>query len=640
MATKYFGDDDPINKTISIDRQKDFVVRGVVENPPKNSHLKFNYLLPMQNLRSQRNFTAWGSNRMYTYILLDNKADAEIFEHKISQVLSDEIANPNWQPRLYLQSLADIHLYSDFDFNTDFAETGNLQSMYLFGAIGLIILLISCINFINLSTARSFQRSKEIGVRKVMGAGRRQLICQFIGESLLFTFISIVFAIALTQICIPYIANLSGLPLSLDLLKTEYLVGLSVAILLITGFFAGIYPAFFMSAFNTIRTLKSSYSVKEIKGGRVSIRTVLVVSQFTFSIILFVSAIIVSEQMHHILNRDLGFDKEHIIYMSLKGELMDDEHYRSFKSTLLQQSSIHQLTRSNSLPIDHEGSFSGLKWEGMAEVHQDFLMNYFEVDEAFVETFGLQIITGNDFSNRNPTDTLSYYLINETAQERMQLSNPVGKKLGEGRIVGAIKDFNFKSAFNPVEPMILRNGPDMFQKFVSIKIASGNIKEALTTSERIFKEFNPSYPFEYHFLDDSIETLYNQTIRTGKFINLFAVLAVFISCLGLFGLSTFTVEQRTKEIGIRKVLGATVTGIIGLLSKDFLKLVALGFVIAVPVAWYAMSSWLANFAYKIDISLGIFLLAGGVAFFIALVTVSWQSISAALTNPVESLRSD
>lgn len=641
MAHKYFADENPIGKRITINQREDVVVQAVLEDLPSNIHLTFNYLLPMQNLQGRRDFENWGMNWMYTYIVLKESANPDAFEQKIRPLLSDNIDNPAWQPQLYLQPLTDIHLYSDFDFNTEFAKTSDLQTIYLFGAIGLIIIFISCINFVNLSTARSFERGKEIGVRKVMGASRKQLVYQLIGESMIFAFLSTFIALAITQVSISYFASLSGIPLSLHLLPPEYLIPLILIILFSVGVLSGLYPSFFLSAFSTTNILKGSFKTIEGLGKRrLSLRKILVVSQFALSVMLIIGAIIIRQQMDYVLERNVGFDQEHVIFTPVKAELRNDVRYESLKSTLLQQSSVLQVTQSNSLPINHEGSYSGIEWEGMPEGREDFLMNYLEVDDSFAETFGLEISKGKNFQPRNPGDTLTYYLVNETALKVMQLKDPVGKRLEEGKIVGVVKDFNFQSAFKPIEPLMLRNSPEMFKNFISIKIAPGNMQESLATIGNVFKEFDPEYPFDYHFMDESIEALYNQQITMGKLIDIFAVLAILISCLGLFGLSTFTSTQRIKEIGIRKVLGATISDIVNLLSKDFLILIVTGFLIAVPVAWYVMNQWLTDFAYRIEFGMEVFFLAGIIAVLIGLLTVSYYSIKTAMINPAESLRSE
>ena len=639
IAYKYFGEDDPIGKTINLNRDQDFVVAAILENPPVNSHIKFNFLLPMESLRTHRDFDNWGGNWVYTYILLQETADAEAFESTIETLVSDNIDNPNWQPKLYLQALEDIHLRSNFDFNTDFADTSNLQSIYLFGAIGLIIILISCINFINLSTARSFQRSKEIGIRKVVGASRKQLIFQFLGESLLFALIAAILAVTLSQLAIPYFARLSGSPLALTLLGVENLLFLLLAILIITGLLAGMYPALFLSTFNAIRILKGvSFLRRNTSTFHLSVRKIMVISQFALSIILIVSAVIVQRQMHYVLNRSLGFDQEHILYTPIKGDLREDTRFQSFKTALLQQSSIVQVTRSSGLPINYEGSFGGIEWEGMPDDHQDFLMSVFDVDEDFIETFGLQLLAGNNFSPRKPNDSDTYCLINETALKVMQMDNPIGKTIEEGEIIGVVNDFNFKSAFAPVEPMILRSRPNDRKGFIAIRIATNDMKEAVTAIEQAYQQFNPDYPVEYHFLDESITTLYDQQIRSGKLINVFAALAVFISCLGLFGLSTFSAAQRTKEVGIRKVLGATVLQITQLLSLSFLKLIGISILIAIPLSYWIIQYWLDEFAYRIPLGANYFIVAGVAAILVAGVTISFQTIRAALANPADSLR--
>ncbi|QGY44648.1 FtsX-like permease family protein [Maribellus comscasis] len=640
MAEKYFGKEDPIGKVININRNQDFVVAAVIEDPPGNSHLKFNFLLPMEQIRSYRDFTSWGNNWVYTYILLKKGTDVHAFESKIRNVLIDNIGIPEWQPKLYLQALKNIHLYSSFDFNTDFADIGSLKTIYLFGAIGLIILLISCINFINLTTAKAFRRNKETGIRKVVGANRSQLILQFMAEALLYVFLSTVLAILFAKLLFPYFFSLSGVPLGFELLAVKNLSGLLLAILLTTGMLIGIYPALLLSSTRAITISGKGLSpVKRNKKHQFSSQKTLVISQFSLSVVLIVCAIIIRQQMHFVLNRDPGFDKDQIVYTPMKGELQNETRFQSFKNELLQQASIEEVTRSNGLPINHEGSFEGVEWEGMPSNHQDFLMSYFDTDEGFVNTFGLKVLEGRNFLPRSRNDISTYYLVNETAINKMQLQDPVGKRLEDGIIVGVINDFNFQSAYKQIDPMILRSEQGtMKNRYVSVRIAAGNITDGVNTFERICKQFNPDYPIEYYFLDDSIATLYNKQIRSGKLINLFAALAIFISCLGLFGLASFITTSRIKEIGIRKVNGAKISEILTMLNKDFIKWVVIAFVVATPIAYYAMNKWLENFAYKTNLSWWIFALAGAFALGIALLTVSWQSWRAATRNPVEALR--
>lgn len=639
MAHKYFGDEDPIGKMITINNNQNYVVAAIVEDPPSNSHFKFDFLLPMRNLRSYRDFSSWGNNWVYTYVLLNNESDYHTFESKIRDLLSDNIGNSDWQPKLYLQPLRKIHLHSDFDFNTDFADTGSLQGIYLFGAIGFIILLISCINFVNLTIAQSFQRNKETGIRKVSGANRKQLILRFLGEILIFIPISAMFAILLTWLLLPYFSNLSGLLFAFELTGAKYLLGLIFAILLVAGLLTGIFPSLFLSKFPAIKMFEKN-SFSENKNGRfhLSSRKILVVSQFTLSVALIICAMMIRQQMQYLLKRDLGFEQEHILYTQVKGELANEIRFQSFKDALMQQSSIKQVTRSNGLPINHEGSFEGIEWEGMPSDHQDFLMNYFEVDENFVETFGLQILEGRNFLPRSPEDKMVFYIVNETALKTMQLKNPIGKRLEDGIIVGVVKDFNFQSAYQSIQPMILRSESEMHKNYISIRVAAGNMTEGINVFKNIYEQFNPNYPVEFQFLDKSIAMLYDRQIRSGKLINLFAALAIFISCLGLFGLATFTTQRRLKEIGIRKVNGAKTSEVITMLNKNFTMWVVIAFIIACPIAWYTMTKWLQNFAYKTELSWWIFALAGAIALVIALATVSFQSYKAANRNPVEALR--
>lgn len=640
MATRFFGNEDPVGKTIRMDRSQDLVVAGVVANPPVNSHIKYNYFLPMANLATYRNFNDWGANWMYTYIRLKDGTDPAILQSKIENILIDQLGQKgkDFQEKLYLQPLTRIHLFSNFDFRTDFADTASAQQVYLFAVIGLVILLISCFNFINLTTAHSFQRGREVGVRKVTGATRSQLVRQFSFETLFLALVAAMVALLLAGLTLPYFADLSGLPLKLNLVGTGMLALLLATILIMTSLLAGIYPALFLSSFNAIRALKGVSSPSGQR--RFTVRKTLVVIQFALSVILIIGAIIIHNQIQYVLHRNLGFDSDQIVYMPIKGDLSSDDHYENFRNELMKQSQVVQVTRSNGLPVQHEGSFGGVEWEGMPENHQDFLMNYIEVDPSFVQTYGLHIIEGKDLTPRVPGDTTAYYLINETALHQMQLKNPVGKRIEEGYIVGVVRDFSFKSAFTKVEPMILRYAPDNMKMFVSIRLAAGNVATAVKSVERVYKEFNPGYPSDLQFLDDSIGALYDRQVRFGKLATLFAGLAVFISCLSLFGLSTFAAEQRTKEVGIRKVLGASGIQIARLLSASFLGLVVVSVVIAIPAAYFIMRYWLNAFAYRISLDSKYFLLAGATALIIALVTVSAQTLRAAWANPVRSIRNE
>lgn len=459
-------------------------------------------------------------------------------------------------------------------------------------------------------------------------------------EALLYVFLSTVLAILFAKLLFPYFFSLSGVPLGFELLAVKNLSGLLLAILLTTGMLIGIYPALLLSSTRAITISGKGLSpVKRNKKHQFSSQKTLVISQFSLSVVLIVCAIIIRQQMHFVLNRDPGFDKDQIVYTPMKGELQNETRFQSFKNELLQQASIEEVTRSNGLPINHEGSFEGVEWEGMPSNHQDFLMSYFDTDEGFVNTFGLKVLEGRNFLPRSRNDISTYYLVNETAINKMQLQDPVGKRLEDGIIVGVINDFNFQSAYKQIDPMILRSEQGtMKNRYVSVRIAAGNITDGVNTFERICKQFNPDYPIEYYFLDDSIATLYNKQIRSGKLINLFAALAIFISCLGLFGLASFITTSRIKEIGIRKVNGAKISEILTMLNKDFIKWVVIAFVVATPIAYYAMNKWLENFAYKTNLSWWIFALAGAFALGIALLTVSWQSWRAATRNPVEALR--
>ncbi|MDN5204733.1 ABC transporter permease [Fulvivirgaceae bacterium BMA10] len=639
LARKYFGTQNPIGKVVKMDRQKDLVVRAVLKELPANIHIDFNFLLPISSLRSHRNFDEWGHNWLYTYILLDEKANPETFEGKISDLLTINIGNPNWEPRLYIQPLEDIYLYSNFSFNTDFAKHGSLQNIYLFGIVGLVILIIACINFINLTTAKSFERSKEVGVRKIVGASRKQLIYQFIGESLLYAVLSTALALSLAQFALPHISNFSGVELSVQQLGSKEIIAMSFSIVVIIGTLAGIYPSLLLSAFSTVKTLKGSkLATGSISKLAFSPRKIMVVCQFALSVILIVGAIVISQQMEFILQRDLGFDKEHIIYIRAKGDLASEDRFESFRSALLQQAGILHIGRSGGLPIDHEGSYNGAEWEGMSEGQNNFLMSYFRTDEHFVKTYNLEVFSGRDFDQRDPNDTSTYYIVNEAALKAMAMEDPIGKSFENGEIVGIMRDFNFKPAFTKVEPLVLRNEPKMNLRDISIRIAPENMRQSLEAFEKVYKQFNPDYPVDYQFLDQSIEVYYEQQLRLGQLINFFALLAVGISSLGLFGLTIFSGTQRKKEVGVRKVLGASAFQIVRLLSASFLKLILIGVAMAIPFSYIIIQNWLDSFAYAIAIKPYYFVLAGAVAIIITIITISFQTIKTALANPVDALR--
>jgi putative ABC transport system permease protein len=543
--------------------------------------------------------------------------------------------------KLGLQKLTDIHLYSHTDYEAE--PNGDISRVYIFSAIALFILLIACINYMNLSTARSALRAREIGIRKVIGARRKELIGQFLGESVLICWAAILLATAFTYLALPWLNKFSGQELSLvSLLQWKIILPLLLTPFIV-GILSGIYPALFMSSFQPIKTLKGFFKTGS---SNISFRKVLVVTQFAISIILIITTVIVFQQLHYIQNKSLGFDKDKIITMANTTEV--NKQYDAFRNDLLKNSAFKNVSRSSRIPtgrlLDNMGA-STFNGDSLTPVTTD--IKFVSVDPDFVSTFGISMKSGRFFSRNYGTDTLSFVL-NESSVKTLGWTNEnsIGKvfRYGrrEGHIIGVINDFHFESMHQAIVPMVLCFFPPQQFYFnnVSIKIAGNNISSALAYMESTWKKYFSETPVNYTFLDENFDKLYQSEQKQATLFTVFACVAIFIACLGLFGLSAFAISQRIKEIGIRKVLGANVSGIVGLLSKDFLKLVAFAALMAFPIAWYAMNNWLKDFAYRIHIQWWVFVLAGILAALIAFITVSSQAIKAALANPVKSLRAE
>jgi len=654
MAKKYFGDEDPINKVIRFNSQFDCKVSGIYKEFPSNSHLHPEMLVSFNTLKDSVVYgeeglrTNWGNNSFFTYLLLPPNFKAANLEKLFPAFLDKHMANqykgnkPSKLTELELQKLTDIHLYSHTDYEAE--PNGDISRVYIFSAIALFILLIACINYMNLSTARSALRAKEIGIRKVIGARKKELILQFLSESVIICFTATIIAMLLTWLSIPWLNKVSGQQLAFQtLLQAKILIPLLITPFVI-GIVSGIYPALFMSSFQPVKTLKGLFKV----GGRsISFRKALVVTQFAISIILIITTFIVFQQLHYIQTRALGFDKERVVTMNYTNEV--GKQYESFRTELLQNTSFKDVARSSRIPtgrlLDNMGA-SVPNGDSLQPVVAD--IKYVNCDYDFLNTFGIPLAAGRFFSRDYGTDTLNY-ILNQTAIKAIGWKSDqdaVGKDFvyggTKGHVVGVMKDFHFESMHQAIVPMVLIMLPPRNTYFnnVSIKISGGNTAAAIATMQRTWKKFFPETPFEYTFLDENFNKLYQSEQRQATIFTSFACIAIFIACLGLFGLSAFAISQRIKEIGVRKVLGASIGGLVGLLAKDFLKLVAVAAVMAFPIAWYAMHSWLKDFAYRVDIQWWVFIAAGLLAALIAFVTVSFQAIKAALANPVKSLRTE
>jgi putative ABC transport system permease protein len=578
----------------------------------------------------------WGSNNFHTYVQLKAGTDVVAFSEKIKNQL--HVYNPKTEDLMQLQPLKAQYLYSKFDFQTDWGKRSNIKYVKIFAGVGLLLLLIACVNFINLSTARSLKRSLEVGVRKVNGASRKQLIFQFLCESFLMALIAGVAALFILQILNSAIQMLTDKAIVLDF-SGSLLLMLFLFFTIIIGIVAGIYPAFVLSGFKPVKNLKNN----DTKKPRNYIQQGLVVFQFGISITLMICSFMMYRQLQFIQQKDLGFNKEQLINVRLNGALKEKSEV--IKQDLENQSCI-AATAPATMSLVNVDNSTYLEWDGMQEADK-FLITQANITPDFIPTLGIQLRAGRNFLPQKTTDTINHFIINETAVKRMGYTSNdkiLGKQVtfygAKGYIIGVVKDFHFKSLNAGIEPFIFRYQPWAPYFTLFVKTVEGKTAEAIQQIQKVYKKYDSETPVEFRFVDEAINDLYKNDKRTATIIALFAGLTIFVGCLGLFGLAVFSAEQRIKEIGIRKVLGASVPHIVQLLSKDFIKLVIIGILIASPVAYYAMHKWLQDFAYRINIEWWVFALAGVMALLIALLTVSFQAIKAAVANPVKSLRTE
>jgi len=640
LAKKLFGNQSAFGKQLRIDSVDLFTVKAILKDLPDNTQFKFDYLLPwsyMKKIGWDDNY--WQNNSVRTYYTLNPGVIATTFDAIIKNLLISHTRQDKIQStsELFGHPASRWHLYSKFENGKSIG--GQIEIVRIFMIIAAFILLIACINFMNLSTARSQKRAREVGLRKVVGAPRSYLIWQFLAESLLFSFIAGLIALIIVQLCLNPFNFLVGKKLSIDYGNPDFWVA-GVGFVFLTGILAGSYPAFYLSSFQPNKVLKGVF------GGRYQEavpRKLMVVLQFTFAIILIFSTIVVLKQLKYAQNRDSGYMKDRLVYSYMQGDIQ--KNYELIRNELIGKGIATSVSRTSGPMTRHWGDTWGLSWPGSTgnDLKTDF--NFLSADENFIHTMGLKLIAGRDINNRiYPTDSTAM-LLNESAVKAMRLKDPIGKSVGlngsNWHIVGVIKDFILESPYEPVAPMIIQ-GPDTYGFYIlNMKLNPAiPISENLNKMESVFTKYNPHYPFEYNFVDEEYAAKFANEKRTGKLAALFAGLTVFISCLGLFALAGFMAENRTREIGIRKVLGASVAGITRLLSQDFLKLVLLSFVIASPISWWAMNGWLHSYSYRIHIHWGIFVLVFCLTVFIALLTVSFQSVRAAMMNPAKTLKSE
>ena len=625
-----------IGKTIRFENKEDLLITAVFENSPANSSQKFDFLRSWVAFVNANDWVNnWGNTSPVTYLQLRKDADPAKVEAKIKDfIYRYQERDRTFVVELGLQPYTEKYLHSTFKEGK--IDGGRIEYVRLFTIIAVFILLIACINFMNLATARSVKRAKEVGVRKVIGALRIVLIKQFIGEAILLTILSTIIAIAIAGAVLPVFNNLTGKQLALPFTQLFFWITL-LGLVIITGFVAGSYPALFLSSLNPVKVLKSSL---KFSWSAVFFRKALVVFQFTLSVILIVGMIVIYRQMDYIQSKNLGYDRDNLLYIPIEGDLV--KNYGLFKQKALQQQGVLSISKMRNSPTVIEHHTGSISWEGknpnLTVSFADGVVGY-----DFVKTMSLKLKEGRDFSKEFGTDSASY-LINEAALNKIGYVNPVGKIVEwgnrPGKIIGVLQNFHFNSMHQAIDPLIIRLDENWNWGTILVRTQGSKTKQVLASLEKLCKELNPKFPFTYSFSDDAYARLYKNEQVVSKLSSYFAFLAIFISCLGLFGLATFAVDQRTKEIGVRKVLGATVPRIISLLTANFLKPVAIAILIAMPVSHYLMGHWLEGFVYKTSIEWWMFASAGLLAVIIAMLTVSFQAVKAAIANPVKSLRTE
>ncbi len=642
MARKYFGDvfarsgsakqaaQQIIGESLQLDNRMDVFVSGVIENPPAQSSIKFDFMLPVEELE-QRNewMDSWGNNGIWMFVKLAPGADAGSVSNKIRYLVRER--SDDTVSELFLQPYGDMYLRSRFD-NGQLVG-GRIDYVRIFGFVGIFILLLASINFMNLATARSAQRSLEVGIRKTFGSTRKSLTSQFLGESILLAFFSLLIALIAVWLLLPGFNTLTQKQISL--FQIDPIIWLQFGgIALATGILSGMYPAIYLSSIKLMDVLRKG-NAKTARGQ--SLRRSLVVFQFAVSIILIAGSITVYEQMQYIRSKNLGLDRENVLFSTLEGPLA--ENFDVFKNTLLRDNSIENVTRSSQNPLQVGTSTPAPRWDGK-DPEDKTLFYIISAGNDFFETMGMEMADGRAFSKDFGLDSMNV-VVNETAARAMGMQAPVGQPFSlwdiDGQIVGVVKDFHMNSMYNPIEPLIIRYDPEATNK-IFIRTRAGQTEQAIAAFETVFSDFNTSFPFEYEFLDTAYEQMYRSEVVIGRLTNYFTVLALFIACLGLFGLASYTTERRTREIAIRKVLGANMNQVVLLLSREFLIMISIALVIGIPIAYLLLNEWLTGFEYHVPMGAGVFVTAALALFLVTSSTIGYQSIKAALINPARAMR--
>ncbi len=627
-AIKYFGTENAVGKTITLDNQKEFTVTGVIDNYPDNSNFNFEFLVPFSFLNDlwDVDLSTWSNNSIMTLVLLKPNANIQAVNNKIKDFF-DTHKEEESIIDIYLHPWKKMHLYNIEN------DSGLIIYVRIFIVVGIFVLLIACINFMNLTTARSMRRAREVGIRKVTGAHKKQLITQFFAESFFLTIISMILAIGLTELFLPTFRDISAKELTIEYTSPVFIFGI-IGITLITGIISGSYPAFYLSRFKPALVIKSKMP-KDKKSEL--FRKTLVIFQFTLSILLISSTLLIYKQIHYIQHKNLGFNKENLLFLEVNDDFKN--RYETLRSSLANNPNVMNISATRNIPNQIGNSTWNVSWPGKDPDTKMLFHNLF-TDFGIIETMDYNIIKGRAFSDEYATDS-SAVIVNQKAKKRMGIDNIVGKNIqlweDTFNVIGVVEDFNFKHFSNQIEPLIILPALD-YCKYIAIRINSKNIQKTIADIEDKWYDISPKFPFEYTFFDQEFDEMYRTESRIGKLFNIFTVLAIFISALGLFGLASFMIEQRRKEISIRKVLGAKTTTIWLLLTTQFIKWVAIAFILATPLAYYSMHKWLQDFVYHTDISWWIFAIAGFTAIIIAVLTVSFQAIKAANANPANTLK--
>ncbi|WP_420388123.1 ABC transporter permease [Roseivirga sp.] len=646
LAEKYFGNEDPMGKTIRVFDQVDLLVQGVYSDWPENSSFELNMMADFSAMEQfyggrENLLQAWGSNNFTTLFTLTETGSIDGILGRMEEFLKIQLGEtaPTWT-RLHVQKLTDIHLHSSL--SDELGENSDITYVYIFTSIAVLILLIACINYMNLATARSTRRAKEVGMRKVFGAGKTSLINQFLIESMVLTLFAVVLSIGATSVILPFFRQFTDLQLNFNVVDNFGLLAIIFGSALLVGVLAGSYPAFYLSAFRPLEVMRGSKGSAPGKSGL--LRKILVVAQFSISVVLIISTVVVVQQLNFMQNKNLGYDKDQMMILNVSQEVA--ANFQTFKNELTNISGVKSVGGSSRIPsgqlLDSQGAQAEV--DGQMQPTQ-VVIKQLQIDPDFIPNYQMEVIAGRNFSDDWSRDSANF-ILNEKSVEIIGWEGPedaIGKRMNYGgvvgRVIGVVKDFHFESLQSEIVPVIMENNRNRMQ-YLSIKIEGQNLRSSVSEIEQKYAEFSPNSPIRYNFLNERFDNLYQSESQRSELFTIFSGLAIFLACLGLFGLASFTVAQRGKEISIRKVLGASVNQIVSTLSKEFVILVGIAMLLAAPVGWYFMSDWLGGYAYRISLGALPFVIAGGVALSIAFITISMQTFKAAFSNPATRLRED